>query len=81
MLKEKKDHIFFPTAGVFAELECSMINGRTRAGIEKAKLNWEKSGRMRVIINSEYGIQKWKNKKNSWGIRKLLISKDLSVGT
>ena len=58
-----------------------MKNGRTEAGLEKAKLNWEKSDRKRVIINSEYGTQKWKNKKNSWGIRKLLISKDLSVGT
>ena len=58
MLKKKKDHIFFPVAGVFAEMECSMINARTKAGIEKAKLNCKKSGRKRVIINSEYGIQK-----------------------
>ena len=30
---------FFQIAGVFAELERSMIDARTKAGIEKAKLN------------------------------------------
>jgi DNA invertase Pin-like site-specific DNA recombinase len=32
-------------AGVFAELERSMINSRTKAGIEKAKFNGVKFGR------------------------------------
>ena len=71
MLKEKKiDHILFPIAGVFAELECSMINGRTNTGIEKAKLSREKSGRKRVSINSETAY-KSERIKNSWRIQKL----------
>lgn len=36
---------FFQIAGVFAELERGMINSRTQAGIEKAKLDGVKFGR------------------------------------
>lgn len=36
---------FFQIAGVFAELERGMINSRTKAGIEKAKLDGVKFGR------------------------------------
>ena len=36
---------FFQIAGVFAELERSMINARTKAGIEKAKAGGVKFGR------------------------------------
>ncbi len=36
---------FFQIAGVFAELELGMINSRTKAGIEKAKLDGVKFGR------------------------------------
>jgi DNA invertase Pin-like site-specific DNA recombinase len=36
---------FFQIAGVFAELERSMINARTKAGIVKAKTNGVKFGR------------------------------------
>ena len=36
---------FFQIAGVFAELERSMINARTKAGIEKAKSEGVKFGR------------------------------------
>ena len=36
---------FFQIAGVFAELERSMINSRTKAGREQAKLNGVKFGR------------------------------------
>ena len=36
---------FFQIAGVFAELERGMINARTKAGIEKAKLDGVKFGR------------------------------------
>lgn len=36
---------FFQIAGVFAELERSMINSRTKAGIEKAKADGVKFGR------------------------------------
>ena len=36
---------FFQIAGVFAELERSMINARTKAGIIKAKANGIKFGR------------------------------------
>jgi DNA invertase Pin-like site-specific DNA recombinase len=37
---------FFQIAGVFAELERGMINARTKAGIEKAKLDGVKFGRI-----------------------------------
>jgi len=37
---------FFQIAGVFAELERSMINARTKAGIEKAKAKGIKFGRI-----------------------------------
>jgi DNA invertase Pin-like site-specific DNA recombinase len=37
---------FFQIAGVFAELERSMINSRTKAGIANAKLNGVKFGRI-----------------------------------
>ena len=37
---------FFQIAGVFAELERSMINARTKAGITKAKLDVVKFGRI-----------------------------------
>ncbi len=36
---------FFQIAGVFAELERGMINSRTKAGIEKAKIDGVKFGR------------------------------------
>jgi len=36
---------FFQIAGVFAELERGMINARTKAGIEKAKIDGVKFGR------------------------------------
>lgn len=36
---------FFQITGVFAELERSMINARTKAGIEKAKMDGVKFGR------------------------------------
>ncbi|MBA8667715.1 recombinase family protein [Holosporaceae bacterium 'Namur'] len=37
---------FFQVAGVFAELERAMINARTKAGIEKAKNDGVKFGRV-----------------------------------
>lgn len=37
---------FFQIAGVFAELERSMINARTKAGIEKARADGVKFGRI-----------------------------------
>lgn len=42
---------FFQIAGVFAELERSMINARTKAGIERAKLGDVKFGRTVGSIN------------------------------
>ena len=42
---------FFQIAGVFAELERGMINSRTRAGIEKAKLAGVKLGRTKGSTN------------------------------
>ena len=42
---------FFQIAGVFAELERSMINARTKAGIEKAKIDGVKFGRVAGSAN------------------------------
>jgi len=44
---------FFQIAGVFAELERGMINARTKAGIEKAKLDGVKFGRTPGSINKK----------------------------
>lgn len=44
---------FFQIAGVFAELERGMINSRTKAGIEKAKLAGVKFGRAKGSTNKE----------------------------
>jgi DNA invertase Pin-like site-specific DNA recombinase len=71
---------FFQIAGVFAELERSMINARTKAGIEKARLNGIKFGRKHGSTNKKtaYKIERIKifleaNKSYNW------ISKELSV--
>ncbi|WP_425361593.1 recombinase family protein [Candidatus Tisiphia endosymbiont of Ceraclea dissimilis] len=71
---------FFQIAGVFAELERSMINSRTKAGIAKAKLNGVKFGR-RVGSSNKTTLGKIEKikiflqagKTYSW------ISKELSV--
>lgn len=42
---------FFQIAGVVGELERSMINARTKAGIEKAKIDGVKFGRTLVSKN------------------------------
>ena len=44
---------FFQIAGVFAELERSLINSRTKAGIEKAKELVVKFGRGKGKLNKE----------------------------
>ena len=71
---------FFQIAGVFAELERNMINARTKAGIEKAKLNGIKFGRKLGSTNKKtaYKIERIKiflkaKKSYNW------ISKELSV--
>lgn len=71
---------FFQIAGVFAELERGMINSRTKAGIEKAKLKGVKFGRTIGSTNKETAgkIERIKiflqaNKSYDW------ISKELSV--
>lgn len=42
---------FFQIAGVFAELERGMINARTKAGIQKARKDGVKFGRIRGSKN------------------------------
>ncbi|GAA5253134.1 hypothetical protein KNCP2_14240 [Candidatus Rickettsia kedanie] len=71
---------FFQIAGVFAELERSMINAGTKAGIERAKLGGVKFGRTVGSINKTTAgkIEKIKiflkvGKTYDW------ISKELSV--
>ena len=71
---------FFQIAGVFAELERGMINSRTKAGIEKAKLDGVKFGRIPGSTNKKTAdkVEKIKiflraDKSYDW------ISKELSV--
>ena len=71
---------FFQIAGVFAELERGMIESRTKAGIEKARLDGVKFGRPIGKINkrSSYKTERIKiflkaKKSYDW------ISKELSV--
>ena len=71
---------FFQIAGVFAELERGMINARTKAGIERAKAQGIKFGRILGSQNKQttYKIERIKiflqaGKSYDW------ISKELSV--
>ena len=71
---------FFQIAGVFAELERDMIESRTKAGIEKARLDGVKFGRPvgKINRNSLYKAERIKiflkaGKSYDW------ISKELSV--
>ena len=71
---------FFQIAGVFAELERGMIESRTKAGIEKARLDGVKFGRPvgKINKNSIYKAEKIRiflkaGKSYDW------ISKELSV--
>jgi DNA invertase Pin-like site-specific DNA recombinase len=71
---------FFQIAGVFSELERGMINSRTKAGIEKAKLDGIKFGRTKGSQNktTPYKLEKIKiflrgGQSYNW------ISKELSV--
>jgi DNA invertase Pin-like site-specific DNA recombinase len=71
---------FFQIAGVFAELERGMIESRTKAGIEKARLDGVKFGRPvgKINKNSIYKAERIKiflkaGKSYDW------ISKELSV--
>jgi DNA invertase Pin-like site-specific DNA recombinase len=87
-LKDKVDttsplgNAFFQIASVFAELERSMINTRTKAGIEKAKLDGIKFGRTIGSINKTTSskLEKIKiylnaNKSYDWIARELNVSK------
>ena len=73
---------FFQIAGVFAELERSMINSRTKAGIAKAKLNGVKFGR-RVGSSNKTTLGKIEKikiflqagKTYSWISKELFVSK------
>jgi len=71
---------FFQIAGVFAELERGMIHARTKAGIEKAKMDGVKFGRIAGSKNktTDHKIERIKiflqaGKSYDW------ISKELSV--
>jgi DNA invertase Pin-like site-specific DNA recombinase len=73
---------FFQIAGVFAELERSMINARTKAGIEKAKLDGVKFGRTAGSTNKKTAdkIEKIKiflraGKSYDWITKELSVSK------
>ena len=73
---------FFQIAGVFAELERGMINARTRAGIEKAKLDGIKFGRTVGCTNKKTAgkLEKMKiflqaGKSYDWITKELSVSK------
>jgi DNA invertase Pin-like site-specific DNA recombinase len=71
---------FFQIAGVFAELERGMINARTKAGIERAKNNGVKFGRVigsqnKTTANKMEKIKIFLGAGKSYG----WISKELSV--
>ena len=73
---------FFQIAGVFAELERGMINSRTKAGIEKAKLDGVKFGRpvAKINKNSIYKAERIRiflkvGKSYDWISKELLVSK------
>jgi DNA invertase Pin-like site-specific DNA recombinase len=73
---------FFQIAGVFAELERSMINARTKAGIEKAKTDGVKFGRTIGTKNktTQDKIEKIKifiqaKKSYDWIAKELSVSK------
>ena len=73
---------FFQIAGVFAELERDMIESRTKAGIEKARLDGVKFGRPsgKINRNSIYKAERIKiflkaGKSYDWISKELLVSK------
>ena len=73
---------FFQIAGVFAELERSMINARTKAGIEEARKKGIKFGRRVGSKNSntEYKLERIKiflnaDKSYNWIAKELSVSK------
>ena len=74
---------FFQIAGVFAELERGMINARTKAGIEKAKIDGVKFGRTLGSKNSKTAAKLEKirmflegGKGYDWIKKELSVSKD-----
>lgn len=78
---------FFQIAGVFAELERSMINARTKAGIEKAKADGVKFGRTQGIKNktTPKKLEKIKiyldaKKSYQWIAKELQVSKETIAG-
>jgi DNA invertase Pin-like site-specific DNA recombinase len=73
---------FFQIAGVFAELERGMINARTKAGIEKAKIDGVKFGRAAGSTNKKTAakIERIKiflkvQKSYDWIAKELKVSK------
>lgn len=73
---------FFQIAGVFAELERSMIHARTKAGIQKAKLDGVKFGRIPGSKNkaTDHKIERIKiflqaGKSYQWISQELSVSK------
>jgi DNA invertase Pin-like site-specific DNA recombinase len=73
---------FFQIAGVFAELERSMINTRTKAGIEKARREGVKFGRPlgSKNYNTDYKHEKIKiflkaKKSYNWIAKEMSVSK------
>jgi DNA invertase Pin-like site-specific DNA recombinase len=73
---------FFQIASVFAELERSMINARTKAGIEKAKRDGVKFGRIKGSKNKttpdkieRITIFLKAKKSYDWIAKELLVSK------
>jgi len=79
---------FFQIAGVFAELERSMIQARTKAGIAKARADGIKFGRVQGSVNktTPYKIERIKiflnaGKSYDWIAKELSVSKQTIADT
>src|SRR5262249_3544817 len=70
----------FQIAGVFAELERSVIKERINAGLDRARANGIKLGRPRISATTEAAIAK-DLRKGKIGIHKIAAAHGVGVGT
>lgn len=70
----------FQMMGVFAEFERTMLKGRVKAGLERAKLNGVKLGRPKIDRDTEVAILSALQAGNE-GIRKIASRFSVGVGT
>jgi DNA invertase Pin-like site-specific DNA recombinase len=71
----------FQMMGVFAQFERSMIQGRVRAGLARAKAEGTQLGRPRIDGKTEEAIRRALNKKDRPGVRRIAANLGVGVGT